>query len=488
MIRFIVASLTVAGLAAAADWPIGGRDASRNPVTPEAGAPVDWQVKTDEAAARNVRWSARLGTRANGGPVVSGGLVWVGTNNDDPLDPKVTDDRAVLACFRAADGKFLYQYASPRLADPLDFGDWPHQSQSGSPLIEGDRLWFKNNRAEVICLDIGPLRTGTGPAREVWKVDLIKEYGIRPNAYMIPGPDTHGSPAGYKDFLYVHTNNGTGPDHSRPTSADAPSLVCLRKDTGKPVWKDASPGKGLLYGQFSSPLVVEVGGTAQAIVPQGDGWVRAFDALTGKPLWQFDLNTADTAPVERHHERYGMATPVYAGGRVYVSLGRFPEACSGPGRLCCLDPTKRGDISSELRTADGNRKPNPNSGLVWEYAKPAAKGEPGMGLTLSPVAVAGGLVIAADMNGFVHCLDEKTGRLQWTEDVKSLVYGSPLVADGKVYVANDDGDVRIFELAARKKVLARHEMRQVIDAGPVYAGGTLYVLTRDALFAIGGGR
>jgi outer membrane protein assembly factor BamB len=484
MIRLTVALLTLPVFAAAADWPMGGRDASRNPVTPEKGAPVDWQVKTDEAAARNIRWSARLGNRSIGGPVVAGGLVWVGTNNEEPLDPKVTADRAVLACFRASDGKFLYQYASRRLADPLDFGDWPGQSQSGSPLVDGDRLWFKNNRAEVICLDTGPLQTGTGPAREVWKVDLIKEYGVRPNAYMIPGPETHGSPAAYKDFLYIHTGNGLGPDHQTLTAADAPSLVCLRKDTGKLVWKDASPGKGLLYGQFSSPLVVEVGGVAQAIVPQGDGWVRSFDALTGKPLWQFDSNSADTAPVRLGPESYGIATPVFAGGRVYVSLGRYPEACLGPGRLCCLDPTKRGDISAEVRGPDGKAKPNPNSGLVWEYAKPAAKGEPGMGLTLAPVAVAGGLVIAADKNGYVHCLDEKTGRPHWVEDTKSCVYGSPLVADAKVYVANEDGEVRVFELAARKKELARHEINQAVRAGPVYAGGTLYVLTEGRLYAI----
>ena len=190
MPRLFLTLALLAPAAAAADWPMGGRDATRNPVSPEKGSPTDWQVKTDEHAPRNVRWSVRLGSRAIGGPVVAGGLVWVGTNNTEPLDPKVQNDRAVLACFRESDGKFVYQHASPRLDDPLDFGDWPTQSQSGSPLVEGDRLWFKNNRAEVVGLDIGPLRKGTGPAREVWKVDLIKDHGVRPSALMIPSPDT----------------------------------------------------------------------------------------------------------------------------------------------------------------------------------------------------------------------------------------------------------------------------------------------------------
>ena len=61
---------------------------------------------------------ADLGTRSRSSPVVSRGLVWVGTNNGRPRDPNVKGDAAVLMCFREADGKFLWQYASPRLADP----------------------------------------------------------------------------------------------------------------------------------------------------------------------------------------------------------------------------------------------------------------------------------------------------------------------------------------------------------------------------------
>lgn len=157
----------------------------------------------------------------------------------------------------------------------------------------------------------------------------------------------------------------------------------------------------------------------------------------------------------------------------------------GDGRLCCLDPTRRGDISATARGADGKPAPNPNSGLVWEYAPAGEKDGPGMGLTLSPVAVAGGLVIAADANGSVHCLDEKTGRRHWAEDTKAVVFGSPLVADGKVYVGNEDGVVTVFELGERKRVLGRNELGQILVAGPVFANGTLYLLTEVRLFAVG---
>ena len=63
-----------------------------------------------------------------------------------------------------------------------------------------------------------------------------------------------------------------------------------KKDNGQVVWQDNSPGKNILDGQWSSPLVIETSGRAQVVVPQGDGWLRSFEALTGKLLWKFDIN------------------------------------------------------------------------------------------------------------------------------------------------------------------------------------------------------
>ena len=201
----ILALLTRDGawsVAHAADWPMGGRNATRNPVSPEKAVPTDWQIKDDDHQARNILWSVRVGTRAIGGPVVANGLVWVGTNNDEPLEQAIKGDRGVLACFRESDGKFLYQYTAPRLV-PGSTADWPGSGSSGSPVIEGDRLWFITNRREVVCLDTRPLTRGEGPAKEVWKYDLMKEQGVFPNSPMIPGHNNLGSMTIYKELLFV---------------------------------------------------------------------------------------------------------------------------------------------------------------------------------------------------------------------------------------------------------------------------------------------
>jgi hypothetical protein len=111
-----------------ADWPTFGRDRSRNAVSPEKGAPLAWQVERRENGfltqpAWNVRWEAELGSGNFAAPVVAGGLVWVGTNNNRPRDPRVKGDAAVLMCFRESTGQFLWQYVSPRLDNHHQ--DWP---------------------------------------------------------------------------------------------------------------------------------------------------------------------------------------------------------------------------------------------------------------------------------------------------------------------------------------------------------------------------
>src|SRR4051794_18105918 len=93
------------------DWPMLGRDGTRNSVSAEAGAPQTWCIEERDSKAnrlirpaRGVRWSAPLGLTTFSTPVVSSGLVWIGTNGGDWAD---SENRlgGVLNCFRVSDGK-----------------------------------------------------------------------------------------------------------------------------------------------------------------------------------------------------------------------------------------------------------------------------------------------------------------------------------------------------------------------------------------------
>jgi outer membrane protein assembly factor BamB len=507
MFRVAILVIVVGALrltARADDWPMLGRDRTHNAVSPEKGAPTDWQNAVqaakgaDAKAARNIKWSAHVGNRALGGPVIANGLVWVGTNNAKPRDPRDTRvrkdgkrepiDMSVLMCFRESDGTFLWQYTSPRL--PAMVNDGPWHGMGSTPLVEGDRLWIITNRCETLCLDVGPLRRGEGPPKEVWKVDMRKQFGVYPHADLMASGVT-ASTAADAERIFAVTGNGVDEGHINIPAPNAPSLVCFEKATGKTLWTDESPGKAIMHAQNSSPLVIETTGRTQVVVGQGDGWLRSFDAVTGKLVWKCDLNPKG-AKYElggRGRRNYATSTPIYYHGRIYIAPGQSPEHYDGESDLFCIDPTGRGDVSAELDDGQGKGKPNPDSRVVWRYGGPAPKGDESgeyvFGRTLASCAAHDGLVYACDIGGRAYCLDAKTGQLHWRENLKSSTWGGPLWLDGKVYFATEDGDVWIFAAGKEKRLMSKVEMGDnEIHVTPAFANDTLYVMTESMLYAI----
>src|SRR5262245_45144370 len=108
------AALTAASAASdpgTGQWPMWGGTSDRNFVSKMTGAPTEWDIKTK----KNVKWVADLGSQSYGNPVVSGGMVFVGTNNEGLRDPKQPGDRGVLMAFRESDGEFLWMQTHPKL-------------------------------------------------------------------------------------------------------------------------------------------------------------------------------------------------------------------------------------------------------------------------------------------------------------------------------------------------------------------------------------
>ena len=527
----------------AGDWPMLGLNGTRNAVSPEKGAPLDWSIgKWDYAKsrwypekARNIKWRARLGDMTFGTPIVAGGSVFIGTNGTGG-HVKPHDDEAVgygyLHCFRAADAKFLWTYSTAHLKWLRWF--WTCDGISSTPLVEGNRLWFVTNRYEVVCLDTrgfrdkkndGPFvdETSKSPtdADIVWRYDLIKKAGVYPFTHVRWNPNRQCSPVAYGDRLYIVTGNGTKQRNQTIPSPKAPSLICFDKRTGKVLWTDASPGKNILRGQFGDPIIIKVKGRAQVVVGQGDGWVRSFDVVTGKLIWKFDINPKQSkyASWISSSRNSIMTNPVYYKGRLYLGSGRIGEFSQGPGRLVCIDPTKTGDISAQLVVDSKGRAlperrfqavdpkkgekaiPNRNSGLVWEftnYGKPV-KGEYDFlnvfHRTTSSVVIKNDLLIAVDSCGLVHCLNAKTGKRHWVCDTWSESTGSPLIVEDRVYVPTNDHDIAICRLStdpdkAIRKVKGEYRPRRTItmdrgvNGSPVFANGVLYIASRNNLWAI----
>jgi outer membrane protein assembly factor BamB len=104
--------------------------------------------------------------------------------------------------------------------------------------------------------------------------------------------------------------------------------------------------------------------------------------------------------------------------------------------------------------------------------------------TLSPVVIAGDLLFANDFSGIVHCLDRKTGRPHWTYDAFAAIWSPPLVADGKVYIADEDGDIAIFQASAQIEPVREINMLNTCYTPPTASQGVLFIASKDHLFAI----
>lgn len=453
------------------DWLMFGRDKTRNAVSPEKNLPLEWDIRT----GRNIKWKVPIGSRCFSTPVVANGLVWIGSNNDKPKDKNFTGPAGVLLCFRESDGGFLYQHVSPHGVDSPRV--WSSLGYSCSLMSEQDRLWFVSTRAETICLEAGPIQRGEGQPREIWKVDLRDEFGIFPTTSVMGGGQMCSIGASHGDLIYVITSNGKDWTRSNLPAPLAPGLVCLNKTTGKLVWEDNSPGTNIIFGEWGNPLVIEIEGRTQVIVPQGDGWVRSFDAASGKLIWKFDINPKST---RRQDANYFMSAPVYYKGRIYLAGGRDIEAGVGPGRLCCLDPTRTGDISLELEDGPGKGKANPNSGAVWHFDE--------LGRTMSTVVIDKDLVVAPDFSGAVYCLDARTGGKYWKHEMGVRIVGSsPLIVDGKIYIGEQDGILSVLALTKEKTLLGKYDVGPYLYSSAIFANGVLYIASGGFLYAIQNG-
>jgi outer membrane protein assembly factor BamB len=443
-------------------WPMWGGTPDRNLVSNMKNAPTEWDVKTK----KNIKWVAELGSQSYGNPVVAGGMVFVGTNNELLRDPKQPGDRGVLMAFRESDGQFLWQHTHAKL-EAGRANDWPFQGVASSPLVEGELLYYVSNRGVVQALDIqgfrdnendGPFKdekfTGQNDADVIWTFDMIEEVGSYPHNLSNSSPVAHG------DLIFLSTSNGQDESHVHIPSPRAPSIIALNKTTGKLVWEDNSVENRILHGQWSTPSVGTIGGVVQVVSAQGDGWVRGYEAQTGKKLWEFDTNPKDSVWPRTRNEL--IATPVVYQDVVYIANGQDPEHGEGVGHMYAIDGTKRGDITK--------------TGLVWHFDK--------IRRSISTAAIADGLLYISDFSGYLHCLDVKTGQEYWNHDLLAAVWSSPFLIDGKVYIGDEDGDIVVMAHGKEKKQLAEMNMGSAVYGTIVPANGALFINNRSQLFAI----
>lgn len=478
-------------------------------VSAEKGLPAFFDLET----GRNVKWVAELGTESYSTPVVAGGRVFIGTNNERPRDPRQVGDRGVFLCLEEETGRFLWQLVAPKLEeDP--FHDWPKTGMSSSGAIEGDRIYLVNNRAQLLCLDVRGMANGNdGPFKDegklmtrhptngapvadlepgktdadvIWVYDMFKEAGIWPH------DGAHSAILIRGNYLYLNTGTGVDNTHRIIRTPDAPSLIVVDKRTGKLLARDREKiAPNIFHATWSGPSLGKVDGKEVIFFLGGNGMVYGFEPWevteelnartvkerpknqfeegTLRKLFEFDFDPSGpksevhrftTNRREGPSNFYGM--PVFADGSLFVAGGGDIFWGKNDAWLKRLNfAVEGGDIKVKE---------------AWSFALGRH--------VLSTPAVKDGLVYIADANKELHCVDAKTGAELWKHEAKGEFWASPLVADGKVFIGSRRGDFLVFAQGREKKILGVMDLKDPIAATAVAANGTLLVGTARNLYAI----
>jgi outer membrane protein assembly factor BamB len=512
----IALGLSAAALSSTkADWPTWGGTNARNMVSDGKNPPTDFDPgkkikgkdEVDLATTKGLKWAARLGSQAYGTLSVASGKILLGTNNENPWDSKysvknketgkvTSEDRSILLCLDEKTGQMVWQLAAPKLGTGK-VSDWEYLGMCSGAAADGNRVYIATNRCEVLCLDLDGLKNGndgfqdeakylSSPDNKIEKTgdtdaDIIWQFDMREECGVFPHNVTSSNVLVLEDRIYITTSNGVDWTHTNIPAPEAPSLICLDKKTGKLLGEDGSGiSKRCLHCSWASPAFASVKGKPMVIFGAGDGFCYGFDMTFKKDeegfdiineLWRYDANPKeyrlDEKGAKRAYNTYEgpseiIATPVVYKDRVYTQIGQDPEHGEGKGALSCIDPTGSGDISG---------KP------LWIYKD--------INRSISTPSIVDDIVYVADYSGLVHAVDANTGAKLSVYDTKGHIWGSTLFIDGKLYVGNEEGELHIIKAGKQMEKIAVIDFPGAIFATPVYANGTLYVMTMSQLYAFG---
>lgn len=333
--------------------------------------------------------------------------------------------RRALLAFDRANGAKLWQHELPCTVQETTHPQNP--PCSASPTTDGQAVYAYLGSSGVVACDF--------EGKQLWHRDL--------------GPVLHKwgngcSPVLYRDLLIVVHGPG-----------EPMFLTALDKRTGDTVWKQAETAiNSPIFGSWSTPVVVRVGERDELIMPLpgdrigGDGEIKGYDPATGKELWRC----------------VGLGTEVYA-MPVVSSAGDLVVAISGHnGPTMAVKPGGNGDVTATHRVWRSTEK-NPQrigSGILHE-----------------------GRLYLADAPGIVECLDAKTGAAIWKERVGGNLWGTMLLADGKLFVTSLEGETFVLSAGPKFEVLGKNSIPEATYAALAVSDGEIFLRTYEHLYCIG---
>ncbi len=233
-------------------------------------------------------------------------------------------------------------------------------------------------------------------------------------------------------------------------------MICIDKNTGKEVWKIDRPSDGVeeCKHSYASPTIWTNGNETQLIV-HGNDYATGHSLTDGKELWRVGgLNPKD---------KYNKTLRLVASPVAVSDLIVIPSAKNGP--VVGLKPGASGLVTMG------------NSSEVWR--RPTSTPD-----VPSPL-VHEGLVYLCRENGFLICMDAKTGKELYNERTHAARHrASPVLADGKIYLAARDGTVTVVKSGPKFEIIATNKLPDDITSSPAISNGKIYIRGFKTLYAI----
>jgi outer membrane protein assembly factor BamB len=228
-------------------------------------------------------------------------------------------------------------------------------------------------------------------------------------------------------------------------------LAAFDVKTGKELWRTARTD----VPTFGTPTVYQVGGRTLVLV---NGWrhTGAYDFKTGAEVWK--LNGGGDIPTP---------TPITAHGLVYIT-----NAHGSLSPVYAIRETASGDISLAAGTTS-------NAHVAWS----APRG----GSYMATPIVYGDVLYVCRWQGILVAFDAKSGEQLYEERLGAGAFTASIVAgDGKLYIANEEGDVFIVKAGSKYELVGKHSLGDIAMATPAISEGVIYFRTAKALVAIEG--
>lgn len=414
------------------NWP-QWRGPSLNGTSDSTGLPEKW------SETENVKWKVKLPSWSGSTPAVWGDRIFVASPAEAGAGPDARVERKggankkmasdlLLLCLSKKDGAELWR-------QKLEGGNYQIGKQnmsSPSPITDGKMVWWLTGT--------GILSGFTVEGKEVWKVDLQKDY-VKFGLNWGYG----SSPLLYEGMLIVpilHGWHNTGASY----------LIAFDGASGKEVWKVERKTDAKKEGPdaYTTPIPMKYPDRTEIIVVGGD-YFTGHDPKTGQEIWRCGgLN-----PKQDQYYR-AVCSPAVVGDMVFACIKQGPfVGCKGGGKGLVTD-----------------------TNILWTNKS---------GCDVPTPVSDGKYLYVLNDRGFLSCYDPTTGKAFYERQrVGGDTYdASPLLADGRIYCTNEKGRTTVVATGPEFKVLAENPLDDDYTLSSIAVSGSqLFIRTSSHLYCI----